>query len=67
MLSQGKLCFAKIAVLGAAELPLRIEVGGLRPSKPPWGFCVCIAAPDLANCRVLLYYSTGKAECLYFL
>ncbi len=40
LLSQGKLCFAKI-VLGAAKLPLRIEIGGAAapPSHPGMQQC----------------------------
>ena len=38
LLSQGKLCFAKIAVLGAAKPPLRIDVGGAAPLQTTLGF-----------------------------
>ncbi|MBQ4226586.1 MAG: hypothetical protein II697_00140, partial [Clostridia bacterium] len=53
LLSQGKLCFAKI-VLGAAKLPLRIESWrGCGPSKLLWGFCIRAKAPVLFMGRLL--------------
>ncbi len=35
----GQALLRKNRVLGAAELPLRIEIGGLRPLQTSWGFC----------------------------
>ncbi len=67
LLSQGKLCFAKI-VLGAAELPLRIEVGGA--AAPPSLPGVFVLVKQLPQVRWYLFgrllFSIGDKQKVPF-